>query len=66
MDAFQYQMSTCRTPGESNAMVQFEQLIANRYFLLAFIETLEAQKTFNIRDKYVLGAGLHPRSHRGL
>ncbi|KAF2368826.1 Plexin repeat [Trinorchestia longiramus] len=46
-----YQMNTCRTPGENNAMVQFEQLIANRYFLLAFIETLEAQKTFNIRDK---------------
>uniref|UniRef100_A0A6A7FXH8 Plexin-B-like n=5 Tax=Hirondellea gigas TaxID=1518452 RepID=A0A6A7FXH8_9CRUS len=46
-----YQMSTCRTAGESNAMVQFEQLISNRYFLLAFIETLEAQKTFNIRDK---------------
>ena len=56
---FQYQMSTCRTPGESQAMVQFEQLISNRYFLLAFIETLECQKSFNIRDKYVLGGLLH-------
>ncbi|XP_045114407.1 plexin-B-like isoform X2 [Portunus trituberculatus] len=40
----------CR-PAMESATVQFEQLIANRYFLLALIETLEAQKTFNIRDK---------------
>ncbi|XP_047364074.1 plexin-B [Vespa velutina] len=33
------------------AMVQFEQLINNKYFVLTFIETLEAQKDFNIRDK---------------
>lgn len=33
------------------AMVQFEQLINNKYFLLTFIETLEGQKSFNIRDK---------------
>ncbi|XP_063707390.1 plexin-B isoform X3 [Culicoides brevitarsis] len=33
------------------AMLQFEQLINNKYFLLSFIETLEQQKTFNIRDK---------------
>lgn len=33
------------------AMLQFEQLINNKYFLLTFIETLEAQRTFNIRDK---------------
>ncbi|XP_046407058.1 plexin-B isoform X3 [Ischnura elegans] len=33
------------------AMLQFEQLINNKYFILTFIETLEAQRTFNIRDK---------------
>ncbi|XP_037069956.1 plexin-B-like [Pollicipes pollicipes] len=33
------------------AMVQFEQLINNRYFLLTFIEVLESQKSFSIRDK---------------
>ncbi|XP_034935883.1 plexin-B [Chelonus insularis] len=33
------------------AMIQFEQLINNKCFVLAFIETLEAQKDFNIRDK---------------
>ncbi|XP_076249106.1 plexin B [Calliopsis andreniformis] len=33
------------------AMIQFEQLINNKYFVLTFIETLEAQKDFNIRDK---------------
>ncbi|XP_062544839.1 plexin-B isoform X1 [Armigeres subalbatus] len=33
------------------AMLQFEQLINNKVFLLVFIETLEAQKTFSIRDK---------------
>ena len=32
-------------------MVQFEQLINNRYFLLTFIEVLESQKSFSIRDK---------------
>lgn len=36
------------------AMVQFEQLINNKQFLLTFIETLEAQKSFNIRDKWVV------------
>lgn len=35
------------------AMLQFEQLINNKYFLLSFIEILESQKSFNIRDKYV-------------
>lgn len=35
------------------AMLQFEQLINNKPFLLVFIDTLEAQKSFNIRDKYV-------------
>lgn len=33
------------------AMLQFDQLISNKYFVLTFIETLEAQKSFNIRDK---------------
>uniref|UniRef100_A0A034WKL2 Plexin-B n=3 Tax=Endopterygota TaxID=33392 RepID=A0A034WKL2_BACDO len=33
------------------AMLQFEQLISNKYFVLTFIETLESQKTFTIRDK---------------
>lgn len=33
------------------AMLQFEQLINTKCFILTFIETLEAQKTFNIRDK---------------
>ncbi|GBP36831.1 Plexin-B [Eumeta japonica] len=33
------------------AMIQFEQLLNNKFFLLSFINTLEAQKSFNIRDK---------------
>lgn len=33
------------------AMLQFEHLINNKHFLLTFIETLEAQRSFNIRDK---------------
>ncbi|KAH0546188.1 plexin-B [Cotesia glomerata] len=33
------------------AMIQFEQLVNNKCFILTFIETLEAQKDFNIRDK---------------
>ncbi|XP_046429444.1 plexin-B [Neodiprion fabricii] len=33
------------------AMLQFEQLINNKCFILTFIDTLEAQKSFNIRDK---------------
>jgi Plexin cytoplasmic RasGAP domain len=33
------------------AMMQFEQLICNKHFLLTFIETLESQKSFSIRDK---------------
>lgn len=32
-------------------MIQFEQLINNKCFLLTFIETLESQSDFNIRDK---------------
>ncbi|XP_014244949.1 plexin-B isoform X2 [Cimex lectularius] len=33
------------------AMMQFEQLIKNKYFILTFIETLEDQESFSIRDK---------------
>ncbi|XP_058804816.1 LOW QUALITY PROTEIN: plexin-B [Phymastichus coffea] len=33
------------------AMLQFEQLINNKCFVLTFIETLESQADFNIRDK---------------
>ena len=33
------------------AMMQFEQLICNKHFLLTFIETLESERTFSIRDK---------------
>ncbi|KAF4532611.1 hypothetical protein B566_EDAN013516 [Ephemera danica] len=33
------------------AMLQFEQLVNNKGFILTFIDTLEAQKSFNIRDK---------------
>ncbi|XP_049807019.1 plexin-B [Schistocerca serialis cubense] len=33
------------------AMLQFEQLINNKCFILTFIDTLEMQKSFNIRDK---------------
>ncbi|KAH8269817.1 hypothetical protein KR018_012241 [Drosophila ironensis] len=34
------------------AMIQFEQLVSNKYFLLTFIETLEAQRSsFSIRDR---------------
>lgn len=33
------------------AMIQFEQLLNNKCFLLSFIDTLETQKSFNIRDK---------------
>lgn len=34
------------------AMMQFDQLLSNKYFLLTFIETLEAQRSsFSIRDR---------------
>ncbi|XP_014294701.1 plexin-B isoform X1 [Halyomorpha halys] len=33
------------------AMIQFEQLINNKYFIISFIETLEDQESFSIRDK---------------
>lgn len=47
---FQMRMNSPRTNYDI-AMVQFEQLINNKIFLMTFIETLEAQKSFNIRDK---------------
>jgi plexin A len=33
------------------AMSQFELLLNNKYFLLTFIETLEGQRSFKLRDK---------------
>jgi len=33
------------------AMSQFEMLLNNKYFLLTFIETLEGQRGFKLRDK---------------
>ncbi|XP_073993851.1 plexin B isoform X2 [Rhodnius prolixus] len=33
------------------AMLQFQQLINNKFFILTFIETLEEQESFSIRDK---------------
>ncbi|PRD29999.1 UNVERIFIED_CONTAM: PlexB [Trichonephila clavipes] len=38
--------STCEV-----AMAQFEQLVNNKCFLLTFIKTLEAQKSFSFRDR---------------
>lgn len=43
-------IQTSRTNYDT-AMIQFEHLINNKVFLLTFIDTLEAQKSFNIRDK---------------
>ncbi|KAH8403954.1 hypothetical protein KR215_006911, partial [Drosophila sulfurigaster] len=41
-----------RSSNYDAAMMQFEQLISNKYFLLTFIETLEAQRSsFSIRDR---------------
>ncbi|KAF2368829.1 IPT domain [Trinorchestia longiramus] len=45
--------------GRSNydvAMLQLEQLIANKHFLVVLVDTLEAQKTFSIRDKVNVGS----------
>ncbi|XP_065351810.1 plexin-B isoform X4 [Cloeon dipterum] len=46
----QVKISAPRTNYDA-AMLQFEQLISNKNFLLTFIDTLESQKSFNIRDK---------------
>lgn len=43
--------STLTRTNYDAAMVQFDQLVNNKCFILTFIETLEAQKDFNIRDK---------------
>ena len=43
--------STLTRTNYDAAMVQFEQLVNNKCFILTFIDTLEAQKDFNIRDK---------------
>jgi hypothetical protein len=37
--------------GQQMAMRQFEQLLHNRCFLLRFIQTLESQRSFSIRDR---------------
>ncbi|XP_043069381.1 plexin-B [Drosophila bipectinata] len=43
---------SCPQNNYDAAMLQFEQLICNKYFLLIFIETLEAQRSsFSIRDR---------------
>jgi len=46
----QVKISAPRTNYDA-AMLQFEQLVSNKNFLLTFIDTLESQKSFNIRDK---------------
>lgn len=38
------------------AMLQFEQLINTKYFILTFIETLEEQESFCIRDKVTVAS----------
>lgn len=50
LNSSKMRLATTRTNYDT-AMLQFEQLIDNKLFLLTFIETLEAQKSFNIRDK---------------
>lgn len=47
---FQVRMNGPRTNYDT-AMLQFEQLINNKYFVLTFIDILESQKSFNIRNK---------------
>lgn len=47
---FQMRINGPRTNYDA-AMLQFEQLINNKHFLLTFIDILESQKSFNIRDK---------------
>ena len=41
----------CPPTNYDAAMIQFEQLINNKYFILTFIDTLEAQKSFDLRDR---------------
>lgn len=42
----------CPSTNYDAAMGQFEMLLNNKYFLLTFIETLEGQRSFKLRDKY--------------
>lgn len=49
----------CPPTNYDAAMLQFEQLINNKYFLLSFIETLESQKSFDLRDRYSLEILFH-------
>ncbi|XP_054164068.1 plexin-B-like [Oppia nitens] len=46
-----YKHSNGNPYNSEESMAHFEQLIYNRNFLLVFIETLENQKSFTIRDK---------------
>ncbi|ODM99641.1 Plexin-B [Orchesella cincta] len=41
----------CPSTNYDAAMSQFELLLNNKYFLLTFIETLEGQRGFKLRDK---------------
>lgn len=50
-EMFQMRMN-CPPTNYDAAMMQFEQLINNKYFIVTFIETLESQKSFDIRDRY--------------
>ncbi|XP_055593886.1 plexin-B [Uranotaenia lowii] len=50
LNSSKFRVNMART-NYDQAMLQFEQLINNKIFLLLFIETLEAQKSFTIRDK---------------
>lgn len=50
LNSSKFRLTMIRTTYDQ-AMLQFEQLINNKVFLLIFIETLEAQKSFSIRDK---------------
>ena len=48
----------CPPTNYDAAMMQFEQLINNKYFIVTFIETLESQKSFDIRDRYAFNIKL--------
>ncbi|XP_058463896.1 plexin-B [Malaya genurostris] len=50
LNSSKFRMNMSRS-NYDQAMLQFEQLINNKTFLLIFIDTLENQKTFSIRDK---------------
>lgn len=50
LNSMKVRISVPRTNYDT-AMLQFEQLVNNKHFILIFIEVLESQKSFNIRDK---------------